>query len=212
MFEFLRGAQSRAPTPLPLFPLKTVLFPGGMLPLKVFEQRYIEMSTACLKDDKPFGVCVLTRGEEVAQRGRTPEFAAIGTLARILRGMPQLGILHLRTEGGGRFRVQSHGERARPRWRRWRRPRGPSGARSAQTARRAARPADIARRTRELHRRNRARRCIVGKLSAAELLPLPLAIASMLEINDCEVRPRSSRSSSRSRACCERGDARVALI
>jgi Lon protease-like protein len=109
MFSILRGAASRTPITLPLFPLKTVLFPEGVLPLKVFEQRYIEMTKACLKDDKPFGVCLLTQGEEVAQRGRPPEFAPIGTLARITSWeMPQLGILHLKTAGGTRFQVLSH--------------------------------------------------------------------------------------------------------
>jgi uncharacterized protein len=112
MFSILRGASSREPSSLPLFPLKTVFFPGGVLPLKVFEQRYITMTKACLKDDKPFGVCLLTHGEEVS--GMAPanarlEFAQIGTLARITSwDMPQLGILHLRTEGGTRFHVQTH--------------------------------------------------------------------------------------------------------
>ena len=41
---------------LPLFPLRTVLYPGGLLPLKVFEQRYVEMTKACLSDETPFGV------------------------------------------------------------------------------------------------------------------------------------------------------------
>jgi Lon protease-like protein len=117
MFPFLR-AGTRSPTTLPLFPLKTVLFPGRLLPLKVFEQRYIDMTTACLKDEQPFGVCLLTRGEEVAQRvaqrdhvvARTSiAFALIGTQARIVSwDMPQLGILHVRAEGLGRFRVESH--------------------------------------------------------------------------------------------------------
>lgn len=110
MFTFL-GASSREPNSLPLFPLKTVLFPGGILPLKVFEQRYITMTKACLKDDKSFGVCLLTQGEEVAGKpgpgGLT--FAPIGTLARITSwDMPQLGILHLRTEGATRFHVRAH--------------------------------------------------------------------------------------------------------
>jgi Lon protease-like protein len=101
------------PTTLPLFPLKTVLFPGRLLPLKVFEQRYIDMTKACLKDEQPFGVCLLTRGEEVAHRdragaGEAIDFALIGTQARIVSwDMPQLGILHLKTEGGTRFQVQS---------------------------------------------------------------------------------------------------------
>jgi Lon protease-like protein len=115
LFPFLR-AEPRSPTTLPLFPLKTVLYPGGLLPLKVFEQRYIEMTKACLKDERPFGVCLLTRGEEVAPRtvqrdqpaGPGIDFALIGTLARIVSwDMPQLGILHLQTEGGTRIKVQS---------------------------------------------------------------------------------------------------------
>ena len=112
MFSLLRSAAARSPTTLPLFPLETVLFPGGMLPLKVFEQRYIEMTKSCLKDETPFGVCLLKDGEEVARPGhaaKAPEFAVIGTLARITAcDVPQLGIMHLRTEGGARFQVQSH--------------------------------------------------------------------------------------------------------
>jgi hypothetical protein len=105
MMPFRRGAPSREPLTLPLFPLKAVLFPGGLLPLKVFEQRYIDMTKTCLKEDQPFGVCLLTRGEEVAQRSAgdpyaasgSVDFAPIGTQARIVSwDMPQLGILHLK--------------------------------------------------------------------------------------------------------------------
>jgi Lon protease-like protein len=101
---------SRAARALPLFPLHTVLFPGGLLPLKVFEQRYIEMTKTCVANTAPFGVCLIVKGDEVArgERPPTPEFAAIGTLARIVDwDMPQ-GVLHLRAEGGDRFHVQSH--------------------------------------------------------------------------------------------------------
>lgn len=112
MFPFLRGVSPREPSTLPLFPLKTVLFPGGVLPLKVFEQRYVTMTKACLKDDSPFGVCLLIRGDEVAGAAAAKSglaFAPIGTLARITAwDMPQLGILHLRTEGATRFQVQTH--------------------------------------------------------------------------------------------------------
>lgn len=113
MPSFLRGADRVPPvTTLPLFPLKTVLFPGGLLPLRVFEQRYIEMTKRCLKDDAPFGVCLLTRGEEVAGRSKgtaSPEFAPIGTLARIVGwDMPQLGILQVKAEGTTRFHIHSH--------------------------------------------------------------------------------------------------------
>jgi uncharacterized protein len=112
MLSFLHGAAPREPAALPLFPLKTVLFPGGVLPLKVFEQRYVTMTKACLKDDRAFGVCLLTQGDEVAGAagpGAAIAFAPIGTRARITAwDMPQLGILHLRTEGLTRFQVQSH--------------------------------------------------------------------------------------------------------
>ena len=42
-----------------IFPLRTVLFPGGVLPLKVFEQRYLEMTKVCIRDSVPFGVCLI---------------------------------------------------------------------------------------------------------------------------------------------------------
>jgi len=95
---------------LPLFPLNTVLFPGGLLPLKVFEQRYIDMAKACLADDRPFGVCLITRGDEVARPGGpAPDISAIGTTARITNwDMPQLGILHVATLGGTRFLIERH--------------------------------------------------------------------------------------------------------
>ena len=100
----------RKPWTLPLFPLRTVLFPGGLLPLKIFEQRYIEMTKACMRDALPFGVCMITQGDEVAQPGGAPpEFANVGTLARITNfDMPQLGILHVQTEGLTRFEVRGH--------------------------------------------------------------------------------------------------------
>jgi Lon protease-like protein len=110
MLPNLQGADRRL-VHLPLFPLKTVLFPGGRLWLRIFEQRYIEMAKTCLRDTKPFGVCLITRGDEVAKAGarsNVPEFAAIGTLASIRAwDMPQLGILHVTAEGGTRFQIQA---------------------------------------------------------------------------------------------------------
>ena len=100
----------RNPWTLPLFPLRTVLFPGGLLPLKIFEQRYIEMTKACMRDGTPFGVCMITEGDEVAQpAGAPPEFVNVGTLAKIINfDMPQLGILHVQTHGLSRFEVRAH--------------------------------------------------------------------------------------------------------
>ena len=96
---------------LPLFPLHTVLFPGGRLPLRIFEQRYIEMTKACVRDDGCRSACA---GSSAATRSARaaptpPEFATIGTLARIENwDMPQQGILHVSADGGARFEVRSH--------------------------------------------------------------------------------------------------------
>ena len=198
MFPFLRGASSREPSVLPLFPLKTVLFPGGVLPLKVFEQRYITMTKGCLKGDSPFGVCLLTQGDEVVVNAAAARaglaFAPIGTLTRITAwDMPQLGILHLRTEGVTRFQVQTHTI-------------AEDGLVVGQVTPLAPEPAlalpdafkPLANLLELLINR-------VGKENfpaelaltdaswvgyrLAEILPLPLPIKqSMLEINDCEVR------------------------
>ena len=103
------GGRAASATTIPLFPLRTVLFPGGRLPLKVFEQRYIDMTTACMKERAPFGVVMITAGDEVATRGGIPAFAPFGTLATITGwDMPELGILHLATEGLSRFAVREH--------------------------------------------------------------------------------------------------------
>lgn len=87
-----------------IFPLGTVLFPGGLLPLKVFEQRYIEMTKACLRDGRPFGVCLIREGREVGIAA-VPE--PVGCLATIEQwDMPQLGVFQLVARGGERFRIR----------------------------------------------------------------------------------------------------------
>ncbi len=89
---------------IPIFPLNTVLYPEGALPLKVFEQRYIEMTKACLRDKLPFGVCLIREGREVGTAA-VPE--AVGCLAAIEHwDMPQLGVFHLLARGGERFRIR----------------------------------------------------------------------------------------------------------
>ncbi len=86
-----------------IFPLNTVLFPGGALPLKIFEQRYIEMTKRCISEERPFGVCLIKEGRETG----TPAVPQdIGCLARIVHwDMPQLGVFHLQVEGVRRFRI-----------------------------------------------------------------------------------------------------------
>lgn len=86
-----------------LFPLKTVLFPAGVLPLKVFETRYIDMVRDCMKRNAPFGVVLIKSGQEV---GQAAEPESTGCLARITDwDMENLGVMMLRTEGGERFRI-----------------------------------------------------------------------------------------------------------
>jgi Lon protease-like protein len=91
---------------LPLFPLNTVLFPGGLLSLKIFEARYLDMVAACLRERTPFGVVALTRGHEVRQAGETQHFEAVGCLADLIDcDSPGTGILHIRCRGSHRFRL-----------------------------------------------------------------------------------------------------------
>lgn len=106
-FGFSRPQPVEPPPPsrlhIPLFPLKAVLFPGGVLPLKIFEQRYLDMAAACLKDNKPFGICLIARGEET---GTAAEPHTVGTVADIGNWeMEQLGILQITARGGQRFRI-----------------------------------------------------------------------------------------------------------
>ncbi|HET7197686.1 MAG TPA: LON peptidase substrate-binding domain-containing protein [Burkholderiales bacterium] len=90
---------------LPLFPLRAVLFPGGRLPLRIFEARYMDMARACLREDAPFGVCAIREGAEVGAPATPYE---VGTLARIVQwDMPQLGVLQVVAHGERRFRIRS---------------------------------------------------------------------------------------------------------
>lgn len=95
---------------VPLFPLGSVLFPGGRLPLRIFEQRYMDMAKACFKDSGSFGICLIAAGEEVARAGEKPaEPHAVGTLAHIADwDMQQLGVLDIVAQGGERFRLRRH--------------------------------------------------------------------------------------------------------
>ena len=96
---------------IPLFPLGTVLFPGGSLPLQIFEVRYLDMVRRCQREGTPFGVVCLTEGGEVqrpdAEGGYAREgFHDTGTLARLVSvEQPQPGLLFIACEGTQRFRV-----------------------------------------------------------------------------------------------------------
>lgn len=91
---------------IPIFPLNTVLFPGGRLPLRIFEVRYVDMTKACIRDETPFGVCQILDGREV---GQPPAFAPIGCTARIGEwDVPSPGLFNLVTQGDRVFRVLDH--------------------------------------------------------------------------------------------------------
>ena len=102
---------------LPLFPLGSVLYPGGLLPMQIFEVRYLDMIRRCHEAGEPFGVVCLSQGREVRQRaasgpGAGDGFAAeaffpLGTLARIDElHRPGPGLMLIRCTGTQRFRVE----------------------------------------------------------------------------------------------------------
>jgi len=93
---------------LPLFPLGTVLFPDGLLPLRIFEVRYLDMVSRCHKEGTPFGVVSLISGSEVRSANEpTERFHAVGTLARIIDyAAPQAGLRVIRCRGEQRFALK----------------------------------------------------------------------------------------------------------
>ena len=93
---------------LPLFPLGAVLFPGGVLQLRVFEVRYLDMIGRCHKAGAPFGVVLLTQGSEVRKPGGKEAFSSVGTLATLSDfDTPQPGLMMIRASGTQRFRIIS---------------------------------------------------------------------------------------------------------
>ncbi len=197
MMSWLRFPRAQSALELPLFPLKTVLFPGGVLPLKIFEPRYLDMAAERFKAEQPFGICLLTAGEEVVTDRNAPvSFAPIGTLAHTKSwDMPQLGILHLGIEGGQRFQVKSHQTQE-------------NGLIRAEVQLLAAEPsAEI---TEEQQPMAKLLELLISRIGEerfgsarmfddaswvsyrlAEILPLKSSIKqNMLEVNDCEVRLR----------------------
>ena len=104
-------------TSLPLFPLGTVLYPGGLLPLRIFEVRYLDMIGKCHKTGAPFGVVSLTEGSEVRRPDHAEPsgdgfareaFSGVGTLATITEfAAPQAGLMVIRCTGTQRFMISS---------------------------------------------------------------------------------------------------------
>lgn len=93
---------------LPLFPLHTVLFPDGLLPLKIFEARYLDMMRDCLRDQSPFGVCMIRSGNEVARPDEPTVPENVGCLAHLLEcDVQEYGLMQIKVKGGHRFRLLS---------------------------------------------------------------------------------------------------------
>jgi Lon protease-like protein len=88
---------------IPLFPLGTVLFPGGPLPLRIFEARYIDLVRSCMRDGSGFGVVLIREGVEAGGPASTFD---VGTYARIVDFAPQPdGLLGIHATGERRFRI-----------------------------------------------------------------------------------------------------------
>ena len=108
-----------AAAPLSLFPLHNVLFPGGLLQLKVFEARYLDLMSACLREKRPFGVVALTQGAEVHRAGGdgAVAFESIGTLAELIDvDSDASGILAVRCRGTRRFALHAPQQQADGLW------------------------------------------------------------------------------------------------
>jgi uncharacterized protein len=95
------------PDPVPLFPLQSVLFPRGRLPLQIFETRYIDLVKRVMQTDTGFGVCLLQEGKERVLAGVEQKVHRVGTYARIVdwEALPN-GLLGITAEGVHKFRVQ----------------------------------------------------------------------------------------------------------
>jgi Lon protease-like protein len=89
---------------IPLFPLRTVLFPGGPLPLRIFESRYIDMISHCMKSELPFGVLLIREGQEDGQAS-THDVGTLATITDWYQGSD--GLLGVTAAGGDRFRLLS---------------------------------------------------------------------------------------------------------
>lgn len=99
---------------IPLFPLRSVLFPGGRIPLRIFEQRYLEMVKDCMRNEVGFGIVMIRQGDEVLRSERQlPSIAQCGTYCRIVDFDQQdTGILQILVEGEVKFSVREQYESA----------------------------------------------------------------------------------------------------
>ncbi len=92
---------------LPLFPFGTTLYPSGILSLKIFEVRYLDMIKTCVQEKTPFGIVTLDQGEEVRTPNEKISFARIGTFANIIHfDAIQPSLFFIKCVGGSRFTIR----------------------------------------------------------------------------------------------------------
>jgi uncharacterized protein len=107
------------PSELPLFPLQTVLFPGGLLSMKVFEARYLDLMAACLRERLPFGVVAMRTSSSPAgdKADRSADFESTGVVAELIEvDSTRTGILQVRCRGTSRFMLGARRQQADGLW------------------------------------------------------------------------------------------------
>jgi len=90
---------------IPIFPLHTVLYPGGALPLRIFEPRYLDMIGKCLREDTGFGICLISEGTETGNAAKSFEYGTFGTIS-YWQQLPD-GLLGITVRGQQRYKVIS---------------------------------------------------------------------------------------------------------
>ncbi len=102
---------------IPLFPLETVLFPDGVIALKIFEARYLDMIKQCLREKTEFGVISIIQDQDDSHDNPTPRFTSIGTLALIEDFDPIQPALYMtKSFGTQRFQLLSSSQEANGLW------------------------------------------------------------------------------------------------
>lgn len=90
---------------IPIFPLHTVFYPGGALPLRIFEPRYLDMIGQCLREETGFGICLISEGKETGDAAESFEYGTFGTIS-YWQQLPE-GLLGVTVRGEQRFRIIS---------------------------------------------------------------------------------------------------------
>ena len=156
---------------MPLFPLNTVLFPDGYLPMQIFEVRYLDLIRNCLRTQSPFGIVCLLEGNEVRKPGEAPMFSDMGTLTYVTDcDAPMPTLLKIQTKGAERFKLLSYEQKKNGLW-------------VGQIQRM---PADAAIEVPEhLQACSDTLASLIETLAASDLSPEQIPVKAPLKLNDC---------------------------